>query len=69
MTKKDGVPAVVYGVTVAVEHNPDGSVTICKELVDDILADAETPEFVRRVLTAGIKPNRFGDPVVIHKVE
>ncbi len=58
------VPAIVYEVSVAIEHNPDGSVTIYKELVDDMLADKETPEFIRRVLTAGAHPNRFGKAVV-----
>lgn len=67
---KDGLTATVYGISVAVEYNPDGSIIICKELVDEILAEPDLPEFVRRVLTCN-RPDdkRFGEPVVIHKVE
>ncbi len=61
-----GITAKIYSVQVAVEHNFDGSVTVCKELVDDILADEETSDFVRHVFLAANENTRFGK---VHKIK
>lgn len=46
--KHDGFAAKNFrAIPVAIEHNGDGSITVCKEIVDAIYADLEVPEHVR----------------------
>lgn len=45
---KDGVVGKLYGVSVAIEHNADGSVTLCKELVQELLEDKKVPLYIRK---------------------
>lgn len=48
MTKKGYIGKLV-GVPIAIEHNSDGSVTICdeKEMVQEILLSKECPEWLK----------------------
>lgn len=46
--KRDGFAAKNYKtIMVAVEHNTDGSVTVCKEIADAIYNDQSIPEAIR----------------------
>jgi hypothetical protein len=53
MTKldPDGHIGKLYGVTLAIEHNNDGSVTICEEVKQEILDDKDTPQWIKDILT------------------
>ncbi len=47
----EGFPAKSYmGKPVAVKKHGDGSVTICEEIVQDILVDSSVPAWVRELL-------------------
>lgn len=59
MSGPAGFKAKTYlGVPIAIEHHGDGSVTLCKELVDDIVA--ENPS-----LAALLKADKADQPVVM----
>lgn len=50
-TPSEGYTAKSYrGISVAVEHNSDGSVTICKEVVDEIQGSPRVPTWVKDIL-------------------
>ncbi len=38
-------------ISVAIEHNADGSVTFCRELVEELLVDPNTSERIKGYLT------------------
>lgn len=44
---KRDMTAQMKTIYVAVEHNPDGSVTVCKEIADAIYNDQSVPEVIR----------------------
>lgn len=44
----DGFPAKIAAIPVAVEHNSDGSVTVCKEIADLLFNDRRVPEEYRK---------------------
>jgi hypothetical protein len=65
----DGLTAQVYEITVAIEHNPDGSVTICKELVQNILESEDVPTWAKDMVRSTHDSSLFGEPFTIRKVE
>jgi hypothetical protein len=49
---KYGFKGSLKGIPIAFEVHGDGSVTLCKEIVDQILNDKSTPGWLRVLLTA-----------------
>jgi hypothetical protein len=48
--ERDGLAAKSFkGIAVAIEHNSDGSITICKEICDEIHNDPKVPLYVRTI--------------------
>lgn len=46
--KRDGYAANNFkAIAVAIEHNGDGSVTVCKEIADEIYTNGSVPEDIR----------------------
>lgn len=60
-----GITGNLFGITIAVEFNGDGSVTICKEIVDDILKDVRVPADIKSIFDRKEFGNRFGKAVKI----
>lgn len=46
--KRDGFTGKMKAISVAVEHNADGSVTVCKEIADSIFDDERIPQETRK---------------------
>lgn len=46
--KRDGFAGNMKGIPVAIEHNSDGSVTVCKEIADAIFDDSRVPLEIRK---------------------
>lgn len=47
---KKGQVGRIYGVKVAVEVNSDGSITLAKEVIAEIVADKRVPEWVKKIM-------------------
>lgn len=45
--KRDGFIGTASTINVAIEHNSDGSITVCKEIADEIYANKHTPKIIR----------------------
>lgn len=48
MNQAVGYTGSIRAIPVAVEHNSDGSVTVCKEIADSIFGDERVPAEIRR---------------------
>lgn len=48
--KNKGYTGNIKAVPIAIEYHGDGSVTLCKELVDEMLADKQLPSWISRLL-------------------
>lgn len=51
-----GFKGNLSGVPIAIEFHGDGSVTLCKEIVDEINTDDGVPGWLRVLLRANDKP-------------
>jgi hypothetical protein len=64
--ERDGYTAKNYmAIPIAIEHNSDGSVTICKEICDEIYNDPKVPLYVRNMF----KPTESIFKMVSDKME
>lgn len=51
ITEKAGYTANNFkGIPIAIEHHRDGSVTLCKELVEEICFDKNVPLWIKDLL-------------------
>lgn len=42
-----GFSGKLTGIAIAISHNSDGSITVCKEIADDIYANKRIPKQIR----------------------
>lgn len=63
MSAQDGFTAKSFkGIPIAIEWHPDGSVTICKELIDHIRATGDTSWLIQPPNAVYMLSNDFFKP-------
>lgn len=60
-----GFTGTITTVAVAIEHNADGSVTVCKEIADEIYKTRRVPKRIRNYF----KPTQFLISMISDKFE
>jgi len=59
--KCDGFTGKMKAISVVIEHNADGSVTVCKEIADQIFNNKRVPAAIRKYFDTTPLLQKIGD--------